>query len=90
MYTVPAKVPIQAKQLIATFEKGEVSSAGGDDGSTESGLRVSRQISIEELAQPGTARRLLAAFETRSVFSSGEPEDSGRRQSTNGRRTSSG
>lgn len=68
MYTVPAKVPIQAKQLIATFEKkGDAQSAAATNGGADADAavgRLNREVSVEELAQPGTARRLLAEFET--------------------------
>jgi hypothetical protein len=69
MYTVPAKVPIQAKQLIATFENGGRPVATNDgtlEASDVQGVRLNREVSVEELAQPGTARRLLQEFESRT------------------------
>lgn len=75
MYTVPAVTNVQTKQLIANFEKGEVHVATNGDVSDEGlaevtvnagGVKVNRELSVEELAQPGTARRLLLEFEARS------------------------
>jgi len=75
MYTVPIKTSIQAKKLIETFEKGRVvngvAADGIDDVDSAAGDVVSpivkRELSVEELAEPGTARKLLEAFEVRSI-----------------------
>lgn len=85
MYTVPAKVPNKAKDLIATYETGEayqqldqpttngetvIAATNGEEPTSPGGgakvrIRMSREVSVDELAQPGTARRLLQEFETK-------------------------
>jgi len=72
-------MPIQAKQLIATFEKGEqLATTNGNDANeavspdglgSSNGPKLNREVSLEELAQPGTARRLLSEFESKVKLS---------------------
>ena len=60
-YVVPAKIPVQAKKLIENFEKGKLQVEVDKDASKQV---LYREMSQEELARPGTARKLLMEFET--------------------------
>jgi len=66
MYTVPARVSVHAKTLISAFENGEVTSLNGETVDDSKPSQVGRlSVSQDELAQPGTARQLLLAYEAK-------------------------
>jgi len=83
MYTVPAKVTVQAKTLISAIEKGEFSSLNPVEYGEEGPRPLHPELSTVELAEPGTAKKLLFAFETKRQESLTSPT------TPNGGRTSS-
>lgn len=60
MYTVPAKVNVQAKKLIESFEKGEVTREEDEEDGQKPNYP---QMYTMELAQPGTAKKRLMELE---------------------------